>query len=127
MFPTELTEIANKLVAYCNADQTGEALDTLYTDNSVSVEALAMGEAGREAKGMAALRAKHEWWFSNHEVHASSAEGPFLFGDDQFSVIFDMDVTDKNTGERSQAREVGVYTVKDGKILREEFYYPATG
>jgi ketosteroid isomerase-like protein len=36
-----------------------------------------------------------------------------------------MDTTDKATGQRSQGREVAVYHVKDGKIVREEFYYSA--
>jgi hypothetical protein len=36
-------------------------------------------------------------------------------------VRFDVDVTDKNSGERFQGSEVGIYTVKDGKVVREEF------
>ena len=86
-----------------------------------------MGEAGRETQGLAGIRGKHDWWYGAHEVHAVSAEGPFLFGEDRFSLIFDMDVTNRESGERSQMREVGVYTVQDGKIVREEFFYPATG
>ena len=60
-------------------------------------------------------------------MHSVSAEGPFLFGDDQFSLVFDMDVTNKETGERMRAKEVGIYTVKDGKIAREEFFYSPMG
>lgn len=127
MFPEELVSVAGKLVALCNSNRELEALDTLYDEHCVSVEALPMGDAGREAKGLAAIRGKHDWWFGAHEVHKASAEGPFLFGDDQFSVVFDMDVTNRDSGERSQAREVAVYTVKGGKIVREEFHYPAAG
>jgi limonene-1,2-epoxide hydrolase len=36
-------------------------------------------------------------------------------------VQYDIDVTDKNSKKRMQMSEVGVYTVKDGKIVREEF------
>jgi hypothetical protein len=36
-------------------------------------------------------------------------------------VQYDADVTDKNSKERRKLSEVGVYTVKDGKIVREEF------
>ena len=36
-----------------------------------------------------------------------------------------MDVTPKMTGQRVSMVEVGVYTVEDGKIVREEFYYNA--
>ena len=39
----------------------------------------------------------------------------------RFVVQYDADVTDKNSKKRFQLSEVGVYTVKNGKIVREEF------
>jgi hypothetical protein len=36
-------------------------------------------------------------------------------------VQYDEDVTDNDSKERRKLSEVGVYTVKDGKIVREEF------
>ena len=123
MFPQDLTDVAGKLADCCNSGREAEALDSLYAQDCVSVEALPMGEAGRETQGLEGIRGKHEWWYGAHDVHSVSAEGPFLFGDDQFSLVFDMDVTNKETGERMRAKEVGIYTVKDGKIAREEFFY----
>ncbi len=32
-----------------------------------------------------------------------------------------IDVTDKASGKRAKKSELGIYTVKDGKIVREEF------
>ena len=40
---------------------------------------------------------------------------------DRFVVQYDADVTDKNSKKRMQLSEVGVYTVKNGKIVQEEF------
>jgi ketosteroid isomerase-like protein len=37
--------------------------------------------------------------------------------------MFEMDVTPKAGGERMQMKEVALYTVKDGKIAQEEFWY----
>ncbi|MEL6600761.1 MAG: SnoaL-like domain-containing protein [Pseudomonadota bacterium] len=34
-----------------------------------------------------------------------------------------MDTTEKSSGQRTQGREVAIYTVADGKITREEFFY----
>jgi ketosteroid isomerase-like protein len=34
-----------------------------------------------------------------------------------------MDVTFKPTGERSKMDEVAIYTVADGRIIEERFYY----
>ena len=38
-----------------------------------------------------------------------------------------MYTTEKASGQRSQGKEVAVYTVKDGKITREEFFYAMGG
>ncbi len=122
--PQELMQIGSTVVEHCKTGREAELLDNHYSKNAVSVEAVAMPTGSAESNGLEAIKAKHEWWFGAHEVHSSDAEGPFVHGDDRFSVIFDMDVTTKETGERMQMREVGTYYVKDGKIVREEFAYP---
>ncbi len=71
-------------------------------------------------EGREQLQEKHDWWEANTQVHSSSAQGPFVFGD-QFAVRYDMDVT--MDGERTQSSEVGLYTVKDGKVAEERFFY----
>ena len=127
--PQELMQIGQQLIDYCNAGNEAECLNNLYSEDAVSAEAVPMpGQASNEAPGLDAIRGKHEWWFSNNEVHSQNAEGPYVHGEDRFSVIFDMDVTDKNSGERTQMREVATYYVNDtGKIIREEFAYPIQG
>ena len=56
------------------------------------------------------------------EIHGRSIDGPYVNGD-QFVVRFTMDVTPKVTGKRMKMDEVGVYAVKNGKIVSERFYY----
>ena len=91
---------------------------------AVSVEAVqGPGAERRETKGRDAIKGKHDWWYSAMEEHDSTVDGPYMHGDDRFAVIFEMDVTDRASGERTQMKEVGVYTVVDGKIVREEFFY----
>lgn len=116
-------EVADQLVAHCRNHTEAEGLRTLYAPNAVSVEAADMGGTGREAKGIDAIQGKHDWWYDNHEVHSSTAEGPFLHGDDRFGVIFAIDVTSKQSGQRMAMKELGIYHVADGKIVREEFFY----
>lgn len=43
---------------------------------------------------------------------------------DKFAVVHDYDITQKATGNRIQMREIALYTVKNGKIVHEEFMYP---
>ena len=82
------------------------------------------GQSSAEAVGLDAIRGKHEWWYGAHDVHSSEAQGPYIHGDNRFSVIFNMDVTNKESGERSQMQEVGQYYVNEqGQIFREEFSY----
>jgi ketosteroid isomerase-like protein len=46
---------------------------------------------------------------------------------DRFIVRFDYDVTNKPSGRRFKMSEAGLFTVKDGKIVREEFFYATEG
>ncbi len=113
-------EIAKKLVKFCQDRQWEEATEALYADDVVSVEPREMGEMPAEVQGVDKVCAKARWWVENHEVHSSEVTGPFV-ARDTFVVLFDIGVTDKNSGQRMQASEVGIYQVKNGKIVREEF------
>ena len=117
-----LKDIAEALVEGCRTGQEGRNLDRLYHPDAVSVEPADFSGAGRETRGIEGIRGKHAWWSAAFETHSSSAEGPFLHGDDRFAVIFDVDATDKASGKRMPMREVGVYHVSAGKIMREEFF-----
>jgi ketosteroid isomerase-like protein len=118
-----LMEIAKELVAGCREGREVENLDKLYAVDAVSVEAADMGN-GREVTGVEAIKGKHAWWNDNHTVHGGSVDGPFPHGEDRFAVIFEMEATNKESGQRFQMKEVAIYHVADGKIVREEFFYP---
>jgi len=117
-------EIGKKLVALSNAEKGLEAVDTLYDEKIVSIEAQGSDAMPARMEGIAAVRGKSVWWYDNHEVHAAKATGPFCgHRDDQFAVLFELDVTFKPSGQRSQMSEVALYTVRDGKVVQEEFLY----
>jgi hypothetical protein len=113
-------EVAQKVVELVRKQAWHEALDTLYDKNIVSVEASGMGGESPEKRGIDQVRGKIDWWVNTMEVHSFKANGPFV-AHDRFVVQYDADVTDKNSKKRMQLSEVGVYTVKNGKIVREEF------
>ena len=115
-------ETATKLVDLCSVGKFHEAIEELYSPDIVSVEAAAPPGGTREATGIDAVRGKAEWWTSNHEVHSAKVEGPIVAGD-IFAVTFIMDVTFKPQSKRHTMEEIGVYHCKDGKIVREEFFY----
>ncbi len=117
-----MREIARELVAGCREGREMENLGKLYAEDCVSVEAMDQGQ-GRVTEGLAGIRGKHEWWNSTFEVKDGKVEGPFPHGDDRFAVIFSIDATHKESGQRSKVHEVAVYHVAGGKIVREEFFY----
>ncbi|RJY10132.1 nuclear transport factor 2 family protein [Aurantiacibacter aquimixticola] len=92
----------------------------MWADNIVSLES--GGGPMSRVEGREQLLEKHAWWEDNTEVHSTNMEGPYVIGD-QFAVRYEMDVT--MDGERSQMAETGVYTVRDGKIAEERFFYPS--
>jgi len=113
-------EVATKLVKFCRKGEWMKAIDELYGKDIVSVEPRAMENMPAEMRGIDQVRGKTEWWEKNMEVHSAKVGGPFV-ARDTFVVWFDVDVTDKASKKRMQMSEVGIYTVKDGKVSREEF------
>lgn len=120
-------EVGKKLVELCNHGQNAQAIQTLYDNDIVSVEA--SGEATgqepgtpQEVRGLDAVREKNKWWGEHHTVHSERAEGPYPHGD-RFAVRFTFDVTDNDSNQRQTLEETAVYTVKNDKIIREEFFY----
>jgi ketosteroid isomerase-like protein len=116
-------EIANKLVELCRQGRNLEA-KALYAEHAVSVEAFAPPGAQKASQGLAAIRAKSEWWVANHEVHSADVAGPWP-NEDRFIVGFQFDVTHKPSGQRMKMEEMALYTVERGQIVREEFFYNA--
>jgi SnoaL-like domain len=119
-------EVAKKVVELVRKQAWHEALDTAYDDNVVSVEAYSAGGGPTETRGKEGVRGKIDWWVNAMQVHSFTASEPFV-GHDRFVVQYDADVTDKKSKERRKLSEVGVYTVKNGKIMREEFLPRVSG
>ncbi|MEX0287460.1 MAG: SnoaL-like domain-containing protein [Paracoccaceae bacterium] len=119
-----LNEIADALVAGCREGRAMANLDVLYAEDAVSVEAADQGN-GREAHGLEAIRGKHAWWEANMEATGGSVSDPMPDGDDRFAVIFEVQGVEKASGEAFDMKEVAVYHVAGGKIVREEFFYGA--
>jgi hypothetical protein len=124
--PASTAAVAQDLVSLCRAGRNLEAIDKHYSPKIVSIESVGSEEMPAEMSGIEAIRQKNEWWFQNNEVHKAEANGPFV-GENQFAVQYTFDVTFKPTGQRTEMSEMALYTVKDGKIVREQFFYNVPG
>lgn len=97
-----------------------QAIETLYADNIESFEQ--PGSPNAHVTGLDAIKQKaQQWGESVQEMHSGEVSDPLVAGN-HFSVTMKNDVTFKEHG-RMQIEEVCVYEVKDGKIVKEQFFY----
>jgi SnoaL-like domain len=118
-------EVGKKLVDLCNTGKSMDAISELYAQDIVSIEPHQGPEMPAKMQGIDKIIGKSEWWYKNHTIHQFKATGPYPHGD-RFVVVFDVDITPKvgpMAGKRISFAEAGLYTVKNGKVAHEEFFY----
>jgi ketosteroid isomerase-like protein len=113
-------EIADDVVALAKAGNLDGIGEKYWADDVISIEAME-GPMAR-IEGREAVHGKGVWWSGAHDVHSIETFGPYVNGD-QFAVRWLMDITQKESGNRLTMDEVALYTVKDGKIVEERFFY----
>lgn len=117
-------EVANKLVEICRSGNWQQAYEELYSDDCVSIEP--KGAPWEVATGMKEIHQKGEKFNEMiEEYHGGSVSDPLVAGN-FITLTMEMDVTYKGA-PRKKDSEVCVYEVKDGKIVKEQFFYPVNG
>lgn len=117
-------EMANKYYELACQNRYVEIQNEYYDDNVISVEPEHAALKGMQVvtKGKPAVKAKGEAFRETREtLHSQSCSEP-LVSADFFSVMLKRDITFKNKG-RVQLEEIGVFHVKEGKIISEQFFY----
>ncbi|SCX97100.1 SnoaL-like domain-containing protein [Nonlabens sp. Hel1_33_55] len=112
-------EVANKLVEYCRNNQFEKAYQELYSPDVISIE---MSEPMKELHGMKEVEKKLQWRQENFEVEFTNISDPIV-ADNHFVLVLSLKSKNKSTGEQAEIDEIGVYQVKNGKILKEQFFY----
>ena len=116
-------EIANKWAEFCRTGQWEKAVEELYGNNCVSLEMEGSQGLPQKVKGKEAVLMKGQQWSQTVEnFHGMEIEGPIVAGN-HFTASMKMDITLKGQA-RKVDEEVGVFQVKDGKIISEQFFYP---
>lgn len=116
-------EVANRFNELAQTGRWDLIQEELFADNAVSIEpphAAAMGMSN--AEGLEAIKKKGEAFNQMvEEMHGGYSTEPVVAGN-FFTVAMGMDVTFKGMG-RSKMDEIAVYEVKDGKIVKEQFFF----
>ena len=115
--------VALKFTELCNQGKHFEVMRTMYAPDMVSVE----GD-GREFVGKDKVIHKSEVFQGNNTIHSQDLRGPFFCGDadaksGRFGVYTSIEFSPKAGGKRVKHDEVGIYTVKNDIVTREEFFY----
>ncbi len=114
-------EVANAFNDLAQTGQWDKIVETLYHEDCESVEP-PHAQGLVSVKGLQAIIEKGIQFNQMIEaVHGGYSSQPVV-GGNHFSLAMGMDVTFKGQG-RTQMDEICVYEVKDGKIVKEQFFY----
>lgn len=114
-------DVANRLVALCREGKYDQAVMELYAPDIVSVEP--EGVPDRIVQGLEAIAEKGKNFESKIEKMNSSVVTDPIVAENFFSCAMLMNVQMKGVPVPVDMHEVCVYNVKNGKIVREEFFY----
>ena len=116
-------EVANRFNELAQTGQWDKVQEELYAENAESIEpAHANAKGMPNAKGREELKKKGEAFNQMvEEMHGGFSTEPVVAGN-HFAVGMGTDVTFKGQG-RSKMDEIAVYEVRDGKIVKEQFFF----
>ena len=114
-------EVANKLVRLCREGQWEQAVMELYSPNIISEEP--EGVPNRIVSGFKALAEKGKAFQSKIEKINSSFISDPIVAENFFSITMKMNVNMHGVPTPIDMDEVCVYTVNNGKVVKEQFFY----
>ncbi len=113
-------EIANRLVDLCRRGDYETVYNELFHPEAEAVEP--PQSPMPDVRGVDAIREKgRQFNEMTQEVHDGYVSDPLVAGN-FITLTMGMDVTYKD-GNREKMDEVVVYEVKEGKIVKEQFFY----
>lgn len=114
-------EVADRLKQLFNENKWDDAQDELFSPDAESIEP-PTAQGMKSVKGIDAIRKKgQEFNEQVEEVHGGYVSD-FLVAGNHIACAMGMDVTFKGMG-RTKIDEIAVYEVRDGKIVKEQFFY----
>jgi ketosteroid isomerase-like protein len=117
-------DVANRYMELEKQGKWMEIQDELYSRDVVCIEPEHAAAMGMQTltKGIDAVKAKAKAWNDSiEEMHGGYCSEPVV-GGNFFSVAMGMDCTKKGVG-RMKMDEIAVFEVRDGKIVKEQFFF----
>jgi hypothetical protein len=115
------TEVAARFNELAKEGNWDKIQDELFADNAASVEP-PTSPGLQSVQGLPAIKEKGKQFNETvEEMHGGYSTDPVVAGN-HFAVAMGLDATMKGMG-RTKMDEIAVYEVKDGKIIKEQFFY----
>ena len=115
-------ELAKDLYKMVDSGQMMEAVEKYYADDCVIIEATGETRNGKEAQKQGLV----QWQNSLEQYHGGGTYSITANEDSGVTMVESWaDLTFKGGGPQVKFEEVAVQHWKDGKIVRERFYYNA--
>jgi ketosteroid isomerase-like protein len=114
-------EIANRMSELFKENKWTEIQEELFSNDAKSIEP-PHAKGMQTVQGIDAIKKKGEMFNSMVEEMHGGWVGEPIVGGNYIAVAMGMDITMKGAG-RMKMDEIAVYEVKDGKIIKEEFFY----
>ena len=113
--------VATRFYEYAQQGKWFECQDELFSDDAVSIEP-PHAQGLPTVEGKKAIREKGiKFQESIEEAHGGYTSKPIVAGN-HFAVAMTTEVTIKGMG-KMKMEEIALYEVKDGKIVKEQFFY----
>lgn len=114
-------DVANRLAELFKENRWDQVQAELFSEDAESIEP--PGVPGfQTVKGLAAIKKKGEDFNKMvEEIHGGWSGEPIVAGN-FIAVAMGLDATMKGMG-RVNMEEIALYEVKDGKIIREQFFF----
>ena len=120
---TAINDIAEDFRILHLAGRAQEAAEKYWSTDIASIEPVDLSD-GTPAivRGLSAAREKLTRRLAQNTIEDIAIDGPFITGN-RFALFIDMQIVDRATGMRQPFSEIAIFTVRDGKIAEERFFY----
>lgn len=116
-------QVASDYTALLRSGQFVGAGDRYWAFDVTSIDpANPPGGLGTTVPGKAAVRSKCAARFGAARIDEIGIDGPFVTGD-QFALFLDLVIADPAGGNREPFTAIALFTVRDGRIIEERFFY----
>lgn len=114
-------DVANRLCELFKENKWTEAQEELYSEDAISIEPV-HAQGLQSVKGLDNIKKKGEQFNEMiEEMHGGYASAAVVAGN-HIAIAMGMDATFKGMG-RQKMDEIAIYEVKDGKIVKEQFFF----